>query len=57
MELIDGPTLRWLMAEPRGARAIVATVAAEIGLDNLRALLREFYQLHAEELVTTEQLE
>lgn len=36
---------------------VLATVAAEIGLDNLRGLLREFYQLHADELVTTEQLE
>jgi hypothetical protein len=36
---------------------ILATLAAEIGTDELRGLLREFYVAHAGELVTTEQLE
>jgi hypothetical protein len=36
---------------------VFATVAAEIGVDALRGLLRDFYAQHAEELVTTEEVE
>ncbi|WAS90772.1 hypothetical protein [Nannocystis punicea] len=36
---------------------LLSTIAAEVGLAELRALLREFYQAHAGQAVTTEQLE
>jgi hypothetical protein len=43
-------------AYDEGSR-LFATLAAEIGTDELRGVLREFYVAHAGELVTTEQLE
>lgn len=36
---------------------LLATIAADVGVDEMRGLLREFYLLHAGEGVTTEELE